>query len=129
VRAIPCDERLRDWIRWRIERLTKEDQLAGRVVLFPNFRATNPSQRWVGVAMRREWRRACKRAGIPPVALYSGTKHSSATHLREAGVPLDQIQQLLGHADRRSTEIYAKLRSPALAKLIRMHHPTKRAES
>lgn len=45
--------------------------------------------------------------------------HSTATALRRAGVPLDVLQRLLGHADRRSTEIYAQLADGALVEALR----------
>ncbi len=36
-------------------------------------------------------------------------RHSMATFLRNQGVPLDVVQLLLGHADPRTTQIYARL--------------------
>ncbi len=41
--------------------------------------------------------------------LYEGTKHSTATALRKAGVPLDVIQAAAGHKSIKSTERYAQL--------------------
>jgi integrase len=40
--------------------------------------------------------------------MYEGTKHTCATHARRRGVPVDQIAQVLGHADLRSTDRHAK---------------------
>ncbi len=50
-----------------------------------------------------------KAAGHPGVPLYEGTKHSTATAMRKAGVPLDVIQAAAGHKSIRSTERYAQL--------------------
>ena len=36
-------------------------------------------------------------------------RHSMATFLRNQGVPLDVVQLLLGHADPKTTQIYARL--------------------
>jgi site-specific recombinase XerD len=39
-------------------------------------------------------------------------RHSFATRLLEKGVPVEAIQMLLGHASRRSTQIYLHLTEP-----------------
>ena len=41
--------------------------------------------------------------------MYEGTKHSTATDAIRRGVPLEQIQAALRHADEASTRVYAKL--------------------
>jgi len=70
------------------------------------------SSRWAGRAFSkgipRVWRRACTKAGVPYIGLYSSTKHSFGRHALEAGADLGAIQGIMGHADRRSTERYAK---------------------
>ncbi len=48
------------------------------------------------------------------VRMYEGTKHSSATAWLAQGSSLQMIQRMLGHADARSTERYAKLGDLAL---------------
>jgi hypothetical protein len=68
------------WIEWRLEQATAEARLRGEVALFRNPSARNPAKRWAPDPMEREWRRACKKAGIE-VALQEGTRHSILTAL------------------------------------------------
>ena len=59
--------------------------------------------------LRRIWHRACKKAGVPRIKLYNGTRHSTATDtLRKTG-SLDLVRMVLGHSDRKMTQKYAKM--------------------
>jgi site-specific recombinase XerD len=53
--------------------------------------------------------RAVKRSGIPRKVTAHTLRHSYATHLLLRGVDIRSVQELLGHADVRTTEIYTKL--------------------
>jgi integrase/recombinase XerD len=54
-------------------------------------------------------RGAARRAGVQKKISPHSLRHTWATLARNAGLPLDTIQGLLGHADPRTTEIYSRL--------------------
>lgn len=72
----------------------------------------------------QELKQVATEAGLAPDRVSPHVlRHAFASHLLERGADLRSVQQLLGHADISTTQIYTHILEERLKKIVYEHHP------
>jgi len=95
------------------------DKGKGRGTLFLNARGTPLSRVGAWTIIRR----AAKQAGLTKRVTPHTLRHSFATHLLEGGADLRAVQEMLGHADLATTQLYTHVDREYLRTVHRQYHP------
>ncbi len=105
--------------------LGDEDETIARTVatkwLFPSKSAEGHLTRQ---RFGQDLQELAEEAGLDPERVSPHVlRHAFASHLLDRGADLRAVQQLLGHADISTTEIYTHVLEERLKKLVEQHHP------
>ncbi len=112
--------------------------LAAYLEIRAHFLAPGRPSRWLfpsrgadGFLTRRRCGQLLKElaleAGLDPTRLSPHVlRHAFASHLVDHGADLRSVQEMLGHADIATTQIYTHVQSERLQRLVAAHHPLAR---
>lgn len=119
-RLVPLSPVAEEWYRyWLAERATWPLKPESKDIAFVNRYGRPLTRAMVFTIVKR----LCAAAGISKTVSPHTLRHSFATHLLQNGADLRIIQQLLGHEDLATTEIYTHLEVTDLRKAILQYHP------
>ncbi len=106
-------EWLRRWIRLRQPKQPREP------AVFLNQRGTRLTTRSVGRLLEAH----LMRAGLVDAASPHTLRHSFATHLLDGGADLRSVQELLGHRNLTTTQIYTHVTQERILDIYHEAHP------
>jgi integrase/recombinase XerC len=108
------------WLEHRIKSVTSTE-----TALFISTRGTRLGQRSIELRLK-QW---CKKKGIAEHIHPHMLRHSFATHLLESSQDLRAVQELLGHSNISTTQIYTHLDFQHLADVYDRAHPRAKRNS
>ena len=121
-RILPLGDSARDWIAKYLEDARPE--LVGHYEEYHLF-ITDYYEPMTGEGVGRIVKRAMRKAGLECLGSAHLLRHAMATHMLENGADIRFIQEMLGHSDLSSTEIYTRVSIEKLREVHRATHPAK----
>jgi len=112
-------EAVRAWLAVRAELLPPQPDPGTRAALFLGARGARISPRVVQLQLDR----LARRVGLPLRVHPHSLRHSFASHLLQSAQDLRAVQELLGHANISTTQIYTRLDFQHLAASYDQAHP------
>lgn len=121
TRRVPVGASAVEWLRTYLV-LRRKKEITGSDRLFVNS-AGGPIDRQTIYLSIVGYAENCGFEGVSPHTL----RHSFATHLIQNSADIRSVQQMLGHADISTTQIYTHITSPELKKKYEKYHPRARS--
>jgi len=118
-RLVPIGRAARRALDVYLRELRPSIAKSGVSTVFVNARGTPLTRMGVLKILRRHVRQAGVKKRVTPHTL----RHSFATHLLEGGADLAAVQEMLGHADISTTQIYTHVDREYLRDVHRKFHP------
>ena len=120
TRIVPVGKKaiqaIRDWMIYRSE--LKASKETSTHAIFLNNKGNRISARSIQLRLEK----LCLQRGIPGINPHM-LRHSFASHLLESSGDLRAVQEMLGHSDIGTTQIYTKLDFQHLSKVYDKAHP------
>lgn len=124
-RLVPLNDAAREALAAYLAILAQEPALKASPFLFPTG---DGGQYMTRQRFGQELKALALAAGLDPARVSPHVlRHAFASHLLERGADLRTVQQLLGHADISTTQIYTHVIEERLRRLVEEHHPLAKA--
>lgn len=107
-RLVPFGDDAKNWLKLWLSERAKIVGLKNVPYIFVNYKAEQFSRKGIW----KRFQEICTQSGV--FSKVHTLRHSFATHLLQGGADLRSVQQLLGHSDLSTTQIYTHVNSSEL---------------